>query len=107
MLAKVYSSVIAIVRRFVRFDDDVCFAEACDKRALIEGVIIIKCDKDVMLIKLFRSEGVMIVKSFYNEDNEDSGDVINDDVIFISYSCIKFIALFKYLTLYHVSYFES
>ena len=30
-----------------------------------------------------------------------------DDIIFISYLCITFITLFEYLTLYHVSNFES
>ena len=56
-----------------------------------------------MIIRLFcneDNEDVMIIRLFYNED-------VCDDVISASYSYIKFITLFKYLTLYHVSYFES
>ena len=56
----------------------------------------------------------MITKLFYNEDdgnimiiNLSYNEGAYDDVISISYSYIKFITLFKYLTLYHISYFES
>ena len=52
---------------------------------------------------IINCEGVMITKLFYNEDDKDNEDV----VIFISYFYIKFITLFKYLTLYQVSNFES
>ena len=43
---------------------------------------------------------VIKIKLFYNKD-------AYNDVIFISYFYIKFITLFKYLTLYYISYFES
>ena len=45
---------------------------------------------------------IIIAKLFYNKNNEDNEDVI----IFTSYFYIKFIALFKYLTLYYISNFD-
>lgn len=51
----------------------------------------------------------MITKSSYNEacgDNEDNIMLFCDNNIFASYSCIKFITLFKYLILYHISNFD-
>ena len=52
------------------------FAEVYDKKAL--------------------TKSVMITNSFYD----------GDDIISASYFYIKFITLFKYLTLYYVLYFE-
>ena len=79
-------------------DDAYFIAKDYYKNVFIGGVII---------IRLFDGGGVIIARSSFNGNDKDNENVINDDVISISYFCIKFIALFKYLTLYHVSYFES
>ena len=85
------SDINAIIKRFMCFDDNACSAEACYKNVF--------------------TEDVMIIRLSYSEDGGDGENVIIiiscDDVISASYSYIKFITLFKYLTLYHISYFES
>ena len=103
VIAKIYNDVIVIINIlttiiycFIKgFSDNArFFMKAYYKNVFIKDVIIIKLfcnedDEDVMIVRLSYSEGVC------------------DGVIFVSYFCIKFIALFKYLTLYHISYFES
>lgn len=98
MFAKVYSDVIVIINIltaiaccFVEgFDNDACFiAKVCYKEVFIRGIMIVKCE-GVIIIRLFCNEGVRIT-----------------EFISTSYFYIKFIVLFKYLTLYHVLNFES
>ena len=84
MFAKVYNNVITIIKRFAISGDAYFIAKVYNK-------IITK--------------DVIIIKSSYNENNGDDED--NENVIiFASYSYIKFIALFKYLTLYYISNFD-
>ena len=94
--------VIAMINRFVM---SILIAIACcSVKDFDENSIAKVCGRVII-------RNVIITKSFYNKDNEDNEDAIIiiscDDVISISYSYIKFIALFKYLTLYHVSNFDS
>ena len=99
MFTEIYNDVNAIIKRFACFNNNVYFTKIYCKDVFIKDVIITKC------------VGVMLRKLSYNEDNEDDENIIiimsYNDIISASYSCIKFITLFKYLTLYYISNFDS
>ena len=106
MFIKIYNNIIAIIRRITINNDVYFIAKICYKDAFTKNVIIVNYE-DIMIsncgdIMILSCGGVMIIGLFYNENDKDGEDII----ISASYSYIKFITLFKYLTLYYISNFN-
>lgn len=101
-LAEIYNNVIVVISilttitcYFIRDFDNVIIAKACDKNVFTT--------RDAMIIRLFYDENIIIARSFCGGNNIL---LSYNDVISISYSHIKFITLFRYLTLYQILNFE-
>ena len=87
--------IITIIKRFI-INNDIYF----NAKIYNKNVFIVR---NIIIIKLFCNENIIIARSFCDEDNEDNENAIllsYNDIISASYSHIKFIILFKYLTLY-------
>ena len=81
------------------FNDVVNFiAKIYYKNVFTKDIIIVNCENVIIT----NYEDAIIIKLFYNKNNKNNEDII----IFILYFYIKFITLFKYLTLYYVSNFN-